>query len=268
MKRTHKITLALGLTSILALTACGSGDSSADGGDEAKVLHVGATGQSYPFAYKEGDKLQGFDVEVIEHVADKIGYDVDWTLMEFSGVMGQLQAGKLDTVANQVAVTDERKELYDFSDTYSYAGTQIVVAEDNDEINGLEDLAGKEVMTVLGSNHAKNLESKDPDGKINIRTYETQEGTLNDVALGRVDAYVNGRSVLLAQLELNDLPLKLVGDPIVYEEVGFPFSKENAELREDVNQALEELRADGTLSELSEKYFKDDVTEPISEEQE
>ena len=268
MKRTHSITLALGLTAIIALSACGNGDSSTEGGSEDKVLKVGATGQSYPFAYKEGDTLQGFDVEVIEHVADKIGYDVDWTLMEFSGVMGQLQAGKLDTVANQVAVTEERKELYDFSDTYSYAGTQIVVAEDNNEIKGLDDLAGKEVAAVLGSNHAKNLESKDPDGEINIRTYETQEGTLNDVALGRVDAYVNGRSVLLAQLELNDLPLKLVGDPIVYEEVGFPFSKDDTELREEVNQALDELREDGTLTELSEKYFKDDVSVPINEEQE
>ncbi|PTM56560.1 amino acid ABC transporter substrate-binding protein (PAAT family) [Desmospora activa DSM 45169] len=255
----------VGLLTVMALvvTACGQSAS----GDE-KVLRVGATGQSYPFAYKEGEELKGFDVEVMEAVADKLGYELEWQLTEFSGLMGQLEAGKLDTIANQVAVTEERKEKYNFTDPYAYAGSQIVVKEDNKTINSVDDLAGKTVAAVLGSNHAKNLEKQDPDKKIKIRTYETQEGTLNDVAYGRVDAYVNARSVLIAQIEKSELPLRLAGDPFVYEEVALPFKKDEAhdEMREKVDQALAELREDGTLQTLSEKYFKDDVTVKKEEE--
>ena len=248
---------------LAVLAACGGGDQS-EGKDE-KVLKVGATGQSYPFAYKDNGKLVGFDVEVTEAIAKKLGYKLDWQLSEFSGLMGQLTSGKLDTVSNQVAITDERKQTFNFTDTYAYAGTQIIVKKDNNDIKGLDDLKGKTVAAVLGSNHAKNLESKDPDKKINIKTYETQDGVLNEVANGRVDAYVNGRSVLLAQIEKTGLPLKIVGNPIVYEEVGYPFAKDEKhdKLREEFNKAIKELREDGTLKKLSEKYFKDDVTVPI-----
>ncbi|MFM1652128.1 amino acid ABC transporter substrate-binding protein [Brevibacillus sp. B_LB10_24] len=263
--------LAAALAAMLfALTACGSGGESGTGGagsgsqgaSEEKVLRVGATGQSYPFAYKEGDKLQGFDVEVVETIADKLGYKVEWHLAEFSGVMGQLETGRIDTVSNQVAVTEQRKEKFHFTQPYAYAGTQIVVKNDNNDIHGVADLKGKTVAAVLGSNHAKNLEKQDPNKEINIKTYESQEGTLNDVAYGRVDAYVNGRSVLLAQIEKSGLPLKLAGDPITYESVAFPFPKDERhdKIREEFDKVLSELREDGTLKKLSEKYFKDDVT--------
>jgi putative S-methylcysteine transport system substrate-binding protein len=194
--------------------------------------------------------------------SSKIGYKVEWHLTDFSGVMGQLETGKIDTVANQVAITDERKAKYNFTQTYAYAGSQIVVKNDNNDIHSIKDLKGKTVAAVLGSNHTKNIEKLDPNHEIKIKTYETQEGTLNDVAYGRVDAYVNSRSVLLAQIKKNGLPLKLAGDPIVYEEVGFPFPKDenHDKLREQFNKAIDELRQDGTLKKLSEKYFGDDIT--------
>lgn len=241
------------------LSACGNGNSNEQ---ENNVLHVGATGQSYPFAYKENGKLTGFDVDVMTAVAKKLDMKLDWKLLEFSGLMGELQTGKLDTISNQVAVTDERKQTYNFTKPYAYAGTQIVVKKDNNDIKSVADLKGKTVAAVLGSNHAKNLESKDSDHKINIKTYETQEGTLKDVAYGRVDAYVNSRSVLIAQIKKTGLPLKLAGDPIVYEQVAFPFPKDDShdKLRKKVDQALDELRKDGTLKKLSEKYFKEDIT--------
>lgn len=120
-----KWTVLLVAALIAILSACGNGNSSADQDD--KVLHVGATGQSYPFAYKENGKLTGFDVEVMTAVAKKLDMKLEWKLLEFSGLMGELQTGKLDTISNQVAVTDERKQMYNFTKPYSYAGTQIVV---------------------------------------------------------------------------------------------------------------------------------------------
>ncbi|CAG7652102.1 amino acid ABC transporter substrate-binding protein [Paenibacillus allorhizosphaerae] len=273
MKIAKKGFLSLTMTAVLlVLSACGSNAANpsnqaspgAAAGTKAsdKVLRIGATGQSYPFAYKEADKLQGFDVEVVETIASKLGYKVEWQLSEFSGLMAQLETGKLDTVSNQVAVTDERKQKFDFTTTYAYAGSQIVVKNDNNDIKSVKDLKGKTVAGVLGSNHVKNLEKQDPNKEIKIKTYETQEGTLNDVALGRIDAYVNSRNVLLAQIKRNGLPLKLAGEPFVYEEVGFPFQKDekHQKIKEEFNKTLEQLRQDGTLKKLSEKYFSDDIT--------
>jgi putative amino-acid transport system substrate-binding protein len=273
MKQINKSWVALSLSALLfVLPACGTANTTKPGAAgngaapapkaEDKVLRVGATGQSYPFAYKEADKLQGFDVETVETIAGKLGYKVEWQLTEFSGLMAQLETGKLDTVSNQVAVTEERKQKFDFTTTYAYAGSQIVVKNDNNQINGIKDLKGKTVAGVLGSNHIKNLEKQDPNKEIKIKTYETQEGTLNDVALGRVDAYVNSRTVLLAQIKKTGLPLKLAGEPFTFEEVGFPFSKDekHKQIREDFNKMIDQLRQDGTLKKLSEKYFNDDIT--------
>lgn len=88
----------------VVVAACGEQNEAADG----KVLQVGATGQSYPYAYKEKGELTGFDVELIETIADNLGYEVEWHLMDFSGVMAQMETGRLDTVANQIYITDER----------------------------------------------------------------------------------------------------------------------------------------------------------------
>ena len=254
---------------LLFVAACGSKDDSAsnenesgDSSEEVKVIKAGSTGQSYPNGYKEGEDLVGFDVEVLETIAENLGYEVEWVLTDFSGLMGQLESKRIDTVANAVAVTDERKEKYNFSEAYSFAGVQIVTHEDNDDINNLEDVKGKTISGVLGSNNVKNLENYDTEGEIEIRTYETREGAMNDALNNRVDGYVNARSSLLAEIQKGDLPLKFVGDPILYESIAFPFAKDEKgeELLELFNKEIEKLHEDGTLTKISEKYFKEDIT--------
>lgn len=248
---------------LTVLAACG-GDSSenAEGtdGGESKVLKAGTTAQSYPNGYEEDGELIGFDVEVLETIAENLGYEVEWTKTDFAGLMGQLETGRIDTIANIVAVTEERAEKYHFSEPYAYAGATIVTHEDND-YTSLDQLKGKEVSGVLGSNNVKNLENYDPE--IIPRTYETRDGAMNDAINKRVDGYVNSKSALIAEIELGDLPLKFVGDPFVYEDIAFPFVKdeEGAALRDEFNAELEKLREDGTLTELSEKYFSgEDIT--------
>lgn len=268
--------LALTLFTLLFVAACGNNDTKDEGSTdqatkdepkEEKVIRVGATGQSFPNAYQEGEKLVGFDVEVIEKIADNLGYKIEWTLSDFSGLMGQLEANKLDTVANTVAVTPEREEKFYFTDPYSYAGAQIVTNKDNDNINTLEDLKGKTVAGVLGSNNVKNLENYDKNGDIEIRTYETRDGALNDVINKRVDGYINSRSNLIAEIEKRDLPLKLVGDPVAYESVAFPFAKneQGQKFQEEINAEIKKLREDGTIKEISEKYFKEDISVKVGE---
>ena len=259
------------LLAALILGACGNNneDQGADKtGNEEKVLRVGSTGQSYPNSYQEDGKLIGFDVEVIETAAKNLGYTVEWTLSDFSGLMGQLEANKIDTVANAVAITPEREEKYSFSDPYAYAGAQIVTHKDNDQINTLEDLKGKTVSGVLGSNNVKNLQNYDKNGEIEIRTYENRDGAMNDAINKRVDGYINSRSTLLAEIEKRDLPFKFVGDPVAYESVAFPFVKDEkgTGLQEEFSAEIQKLREDGTLTAISEKYFKEDITVKANEQ--
>lgn len=260
MKKGYFTLISLMIFSLL-LAAC-SNPGSANNGETSEVLRVGATGQSYPNSYKEGDKLVGFDVEVIETVAANLGFTVEWTNTDFSGLMGSLETGKINTIANAVAVTPERKDKFDFSNAYSYAGVTIVTHKDNDHINTLDDMKGKTVSGVLGSQNVKNLQTFDKNGEINLRTYETRDGAQNDALNKRVDGYVNARASLLAEIQKNDLPLKFVGDPFHYEDVAFPFVKneQNAKLIQQINDELQKLREDGTLKELSEKYFGEDIT--------
>lgn len=235
---------------------------------EPKALRVGSTGQSYPNGYKEGDKLVGFDVETIEVIAEKLGYSIEWVNADFSGLMGQLESGKIDTIANAVGVTEERKEKYLFTNPYSYAGVTIVTHKDNTDINTLDDLKGKTVSGVLGSNNVKNLEKFDTNGEIKIRTYENRDGAQLEVINKRVDGYVNAKASLLAEIQKNDLPLKFVGEPFIYEDVAFPFQKsaENEALVAEIDEIIQQFQEDGTLKAISEKYYGgEDITVKVEE---
>lgn len=253
--------LLISFIALLALAACENNSSDHGSGEgKTKTLKVGTTSQSYPNSFEENGKLVGYDVEVMEKVAKSLGYKVEWVKSDFAGLMGQLETGKIDTVANFVAVTDERKEKYNFSEPYAYAGATIVTNKDNDYTD-LKQLKGKTVSGVLGSNNIKNLEKFDP--KIKAKTYETRDGAMNDAIHKRVDGYVNSKPALLAEIEKGKLPLKFVGDPFIYEEVSFPFVKNDkgADLRDEVNAELKKLREDGTLAKISKKYFAgEDIT--------
>lgn len=246
---------ALALSAAFLLAGC-------DAQNSDKTLRIGATGQSYPNAFKQNDKLVGFDVEVAETIAKDLGYQVNWVTADFSGLMGQLEANKLDTVANVVAITPARQEKYNFSATYGYYGSQIVTHKDNAGVNTLDDLKGKTVAGVLGSNHVNNLKKAFPDGSVNIRTYESRDGAMNDALAKRVDGYINSGPILMAEINKRNLPFKLVGAPLVVEKVGFPFHKDQKgdALRKQFDDELAKMHSDGRLKALSEKYFGADIT--------
>jgi ABC-type amino acid transport/signal transduction systems, periplasmic component/domain len=258
----NKIKILLSAVLLTSLTLAGCDNKSDKQAIAQHVIKVGSTGQSYPNGYKQDGKLVGFDIEVTEAIAKELDYKVEWVIAEFSGLMGQFDSGRLDTVANAVAVTPSRQEKYDFSTAYSFYGSQIVTHKDNKDIQTLTDLQGKTIAGVLGSNHINNLKKVFPNNEITIKTYETRDGAMYDTEYKRVDGYVNSKPILLAEIKRKNLPFKLVGEPITIEDVAFPFSKdENGQaLREKFNQVLEKLRANGTLKTISIKYFGEDIT--------
>lgn len=261
----HPILIALSLATAL-LGACDRRDAATEATNRL-TLRIGATGLSFPNAYKKDGQLTGFDVAVAEAVAQQLDARIEWVTADFSGLMGQLEAGKLDTVANAVSITPAREATYRFSTPYSYAGSQIVVRRDNATIRTLDDLRGKTVAGVLGSNHLRNLRQAFGENGVTIRTYESRDGALSDLLNRRIDGYVNAGPVLRAEITAKKLPLKFVGAPLVQEAIGFPFhhNAHGDQLRAEFDQALDVLRKTGRLQALSEHYFGADITTPPTE---
>ena len=256
------------------IAACGDKESgtnaqaeSADGSIK-KVLTVGSSGIYPPFISVDADgKAQGYDVEVLEKVGEALGYEIKWEFAEFSGIFGMLDAGKIDTVANLIAMTDERKAKYDFSTPYAYSGATLVVHEDNKDIKSIEDLKGKKVGVLLGNNLHQFLEkwNEENGNEITITPYQDVSGTYNEVALGRLDAFIDVKITAASRIRDEGLPLKLYGeDYLINFDYGFPFvrSNDNKEFLDAFSAEIQKLQDNGTLKELSDKWSAIDVTIP------
>ena len=260
--------LVLAATAALSLTACSAGSagepSASSAGDDYGLvtdgtLTVATEGTYRPFTFHDetGD-LVGFDVEIAEAVADKLGLEVVFQETQWDAIFAGLDAGRFDVIANQVSINPEREEKYLFSEPYTVSPGVIVVAEDDDSISSFADLAGKTTAQSLTSNW---YELATESGA----TVEAVEGWAQAVALlqqGRVDATVNDNLTFL-DYEKSEGPtgLKIAAETDDPAYNAFAFTKDKAALVEAVDAALAELREEGVLAEISEKYFGADVTQ-------
>ncbi|HCE4658096.1 TPA: amino acid ABC transporter substrate-binding protein [Vibrio parahaemolyticus] len=226
----------------------------------ATEVKVGMSGRYFPFTFVKQDKLQGFEVDMWDEIGKRNDYKIEYVTSNFSGLFGLLETGRIDTISNQITMTDERKAKYLFADPYVIDGAQITVRKGNDSIKGVDDLAGKTVAVNLGSNFEQLLRQYDKDGKINIKTYDT--GIEHDVALGRADAFVMDRLSALELIKKTGLPLELAGEPFETIQNAWPFvnNEKGQKLQVEVNKALSEMRADGTVEKISVKWFGADIT--------
>lgn len=232
----------------------------------ADTIRVGMSGSYFPFGFTRADKLQGFEVDFLNAIAEETGDDVEFVTMSFSGLIGALESGRIDTVANQITVTPEREQKFAFTQPYVYDGAQIVVQQGNPEkIEGPADLSGKTVAVNLGSNFEELLR-KLPNAKdIDIKTYETNFE--QDVALGRVDAFVMDRVSTAQVIEKSPMPLQQAGQPFDEIRNALPFRKDEAgeALRARVDTAITKLKENGKLAEISKKWLGQDVTKPLDQ---
>ncbi|WGI24889.1 amino acid ABC transporter substrate-binding protein [Halomonas alkaliantarctica] len=229
---------------------------------QADTLRVGMSGGYFPFTFVEQDELKGFEVDVMNAVGEITGDEIEFITASFSGLAGMLESGRIDTIANQITITPEREAKYAFTEPYVYDGAQVVVRAGNDTIEGVEDLSGKSVAVNLGSNYEQLLREQPNADEIDIRTYESN--IEQDVALGRVEAFVMDRVSATQVIKEKGLPLELAGQPFSTIENALPFRDDEAgrEQRDRVGAALAELRENGDLREISEKWFNTDITQP------
>ena len=226
------------------------------------VLRIGCEGTYSPFCYQdEQGNLVGFDVDVAKAVAGKMGLKPEFTPSKWEGILAALDTGRFDVVFNQVTISEERRKAYDFSQPYTYSGLQILVRKDRlKDIKGPDDLAGKKVGVLLGTNHEQWLREHTP--KADVRTYEDDASRNQDLLVGRIDAILNDRLIVGAAEKIYGGQIMPTGPLVSETRQAAAVKKGNAELVAAIDQALQAATADGTLKTISEKWFSADVTHP------
>ncbi|MCD5348342.1 amino acid ABC transporter substrate-binding protein [Agromyces sp. H3Y2-19a] len=273
MSRAPRARTLLGLAAaslaVVALAACSSGapassDDASGKGDEYGLvtpgtLTVATEGTYKPFTYHEGGAgdLVGYDVEVAEAVADKLGLKVEFQETQWDAIFAGLDAGRFDVIANQVSINPEREESYLFSTPYTVSPSVVVVNEGDTSITSFDDLKGKTTAQSLTSNFYQLA----VDAGANV---EAVEGWAQAVALlqqGRVDATVNDKLTYLDYVKQTPDAKLAVAAETDPSESALAFTKDKAALVKAVDGALAELREEGVLAELGEKYFGEDVSQ-------
>ena len=249
-------------------TAASSGASSAAGSVADQLAAIQASGKLIvalegawqPWSYHdESDTLVGYDVEVSRAIAEKLGVEPEYVESDWDSLFAGLDAGRFDMVCNGVEVTDERALTYDITTPYGYIHTALAVRKDNDEIKTFEDLKGKTTANSLASTYMELAESYGAT----VQGIDTLEETIQLLAAGRIDATLNADVSFYDYLNVHpDADFKIVAQTEDASHVAIPLRKgdNSATLLEAVNNAIDELRADGTLKELSEKYFGQDIS--------
>jgi cystine transport system substrate-binding protein len=257
-----RLSVTIALATALLLTSCG-GDSDDAGGGSASgsddVLRVATEGTYSPFSFHDpsSNELTGYDVEVAQAVGAELGMDVEFSETQFDAIFAGLEADRYDVIANQVTITPEREKKYLFSEPYTVSNGVVVTRADDDSVRSLADVKGKRSAQSTTSSFAE--VATEAGAQVEPVEGFTQAITL--LKQGRVDVTINDSLAFLEyQKTTGDKDVKIAAKIDPPSKQALVFRKDSADLQARVDEALEALRADGTLARISEKYFGEDVS--------
>ena len=254
-----RLTLTLSLAAALLLTSCSGGSDDSSSGGDSDVLRVATEGTYAPFTFHDPDtdELTGYDVEVARAVGEELGMEVEFSETTFDSIFAGLEADRYDVIANQVTINPDREEKYLFSEPYTVSTGVVITRADDDSVSSLADIAGKTSAQSLTSSF--NDVATQAGAQVQAVEGFTQAITL--LEQGRVDVTVNDSLAFLEyQKTTGDDGVKIAAEIDQPSEQALVFRKDSSDLQQRVNGALDALREDGTLAEISEKYFGEDVS--------
>lgn len=265
MKKLLLITLSLLM--VLGLSACSkTEEKSKDLLAEIKergYITVATEGNWSPYTYhdEETNELVGFDVELGKYIADYLGVDVVYEETDWDSILAGVESGRYDLAINGVTYSEERAKSYNFSIPYLYDQTVLIVLEDNEDIKSFDDLNGKITTNSTGSSYAEMAIEYGAE----VKYVQTFGDTIELLKRGDAEATINARVTFEDYMRAHpDGGIKIV-DKTDPESTVIAAAKNDKTLSliEEVNKVIEQKRADGSLKELSMKYFGLDATEVI-----
>lgn len=277
-KRLLSVLLCAGL--VLSMTACGGSKEESTEASEASVQETEAEAEDAkygldmdtitvaissgyePFCFDKDDELQGYDVDMWKEFESRTGIKVEWERADFSGLLGLLDSGKADVVAAQLTPTPEREEKYAFTEPETYYGSVVVVSNDNTEIKSADDLAGKTIGVGAGNEMQQDIEAMYPNGEVKFEIYQsaTLENMLKDVDMGRIDGMLAQDIQAYMAIEKSGVNCKVLTPAFESSCGALAVKKDNTELLDGLNAFIKEIKEDGTLTEISNKWIGADVS--------
>ncbi|MBO7668503.1 MAG: amino acid ABC transporter substrate-binding protein [Firmicutes bacterium] len=260
MKKLLVVLLALAL--VFAMAACGGGEEPAADGEFTTATEgvlIMATNAAFPpYEFYEGDKIVGIDAEVAEAIAEKLGLTLQIEDMAFDSIIAAVQSGKVDMGMAGMTVTEERLESINFTDSYA-TGVQVVIVPDDSEIASVDDLfegghtIGVQASTTSDLYCTWDLED---EGLATVERYNNGADAVQALVTGKVDCVVIDNEPAKSYVEANE-GLQILETEYAVEDYAICISKDNEPLLNAINNALNELIADGTVQSIVDKYIAD-----------
>ena len=244
------LSLVLVAAMALSVAACGAKDDAATETEGKEVLVMATNAEFPPYEFYEGQEIVGIDAEIAAAIAEKLGYELKIEDMAFDSIIAAVSSGKADFGLAGMTVTEERLESINFSDTYAHA-TQVVIVPEGSAITGVADLEGKKVGVQLGTTgdiYAGDI------ADATIERYNKGFEAVQALTQGKIDAVIIDNEPAKVFVAENE-GLVLLDEAFTEEDYAMAIAKENTELLEKVNAALAELKEDGTLQAIVDKYI-------------
>ncbi len=219
---------------------------------EDGVLTMGTNAAFPPYEYKDGDSIVGIDAEIAQALADKLGLQLEIVDMDFSSLITSIQSGKIDISLAGMTVTEERKQNVDFTDSYA-TGVQSIIVKEGSDIQSVDDLEGKLIGVQEGT--TGHLYCSDDYGEENVIAYTNGATAVQALLQDKVDCVVIDQQPAKAFVEANE-GLKVLDTAYTTEDYAAAVSKDNPALTAALNTALQELKDDGTIQSILDKYIK------------
>ncbi|OPJ65005.1 cystine-binding periplasmic protein precursor [Clostridium oryzae] len=261
MKKIISLILCL-ITVPMLIVGCSKGEtgskSALDKIKASKVMTIGMEDTYAPMEFKDSsNKLVGFDIDMANAIAKKMGVKVKWVSISWDGIFAALASKRFDVIQSTVSITDERKKTMIFSDPYITGGNAIFVKKGSTGIQSSDDLKGK-VIGVQAGTTAEEVMTKLGTAK-SIKKYTGMTEAFLDLYNGRVNAVVADPMVGRYYAAKQPNKFEAVKSNLNEEPIGVAFRKSDKSLRDAYNNAIKELKKDGTLSKISEKWFGEDI---------
>lgn len=252
------LTLLMVFVCAVSMMACGSNSGSVTTGAEAaaepegKTLVMATNATFPPYEYYDGDEIVGIDVEIAEAIAEELGMTLEIEDMDFNSIITAVQSGKADIGAAGMTVTEERLKNVIFSESYA-TGVQVIIVPEDSDIASPDDLEGK----MIGVQEATTgyIYCIDDYGEDNVTAYTSGANAVEALKTGKVDCVIIDNEPAKAFVEANE-GIKILSTEYVTENYAIAIAKDNEELLEQVNTAMEKLKEDGTLQAIIDKYIK------------